>query len=114
MSEIYDLLVRHGAVILFPVVFLDQIDIPLPSVPSLLAAVALAVVGKMNCLTALVAATFGRLQADMIWFYLGRHFGKRMLDLLCRISFESDSCSRQIQDLYTRYLDGLTDRQICV
>ena len=59
MSEIYELLVRHGTVILFVVVFIDQIGIPLPSAPWLLAAGALAVAGKMNWLTALVAAASG-------------------------------------------------------
>jgi membrane protein DedA with SNARE-associated domain/rhodanese-related sulfurtransferase len=103
MSEIYDLLVRHGTVILFVVVFIDRIGVPLPSAPWLLAAGALAVASKMNWLTALVAAAFGGLLADMIWFYLGRHFGKSVLGFLCRISFEPDSCARRTQNLYTRY-----------
>ena len=103
MSEIYDLLVRHGTVILFVVVFIDRIGIPLPSAPWLLAAGALAVGGKMNWLTALVAAASGGLLADMIWFYLGRHYGNRVLGLLCRISFEPDSCARRTQNLFTRY-----------
>ena len=103
MSEIYDLLVRHGTVILFLVVFIDRIGIPLPSAPWLLAAGALAVGGKMNLLTALVTAASGGLLADMIWFYLGRHYGNRVLGLLCRISFEPDSCARRTQNLYTRH-----------
>jgi membrane protein DedA with SNARE-associated domain/rhodanese-related sulfurtransferase len=103
MSEIYDLLVRHGTVILFLVAFIDRIGIPLPSAPWLLAAGAMAVAGKINWLTALVAAAFGGLLADMIWFYLGRHFGKSVLGFLCRISFEPDSCARRTQNLYTRY-----------
>jgi membrane protein DedA with SNARE-associated domain/rhodanese-related sulfurtransferase len=103
MSEIYDLLVRHGPVILFLVAFIDRIGIPLPSAPWLLAAGAMAVAGKINWLTALVAAAFGGLLADMIWFYLGRHFGKSVLGFLCRISFEPDSCARRTQNLYTRY-----------
>jgi membrane protein DedA with SNARE-associated domain/rhodanese-related sulfurtransferase len=103
MSEIYELLVRHGTVILFLVVFTDRIGIPLPSAPWLLAAGALAVGGRINWLTALVAATLGGLLADMIWFYLGRHYGNRVLGLLCRISLEPDSCARRTQNLHTRY-----------
>jgi membrane protein DedA with SNARE-associated domain/rhodanese-related sulfurtransferase len=103
MSEIYDLLVRHGTVILFVVVFIDRIGIPLPSAPWLLAAGALAVGGKMNLLTALVTAASGGLLADMIWFYLGRHYGNRVLGLLCRISLEPDACARRTQNLYTRH-----------
>jgi membrane protein DedA with SNARE-associated domain/rhodanese-related sulfurtransferase len=103
MIEIYDLLVRHGTIILFLVVFIDRIGIPLPSAPWLLAAGALAVTGKINWLTALVAAAFGGLLADIIWFYLGRRYGNRVLGLLCRISLEPDSCTRRAQNLYTRY-----------
>jgi len=52
---------------------------------------------------ALSAATFASLLADLIWFYLGRHGGHRVLRLLCRISLEPDSCVRRTQDLFTRY-----------
>ena len=103
MSEIYELLVRHGTVILFVVVFIDRIGVPLPSAPWLLAAGALAVAGKINWVTALVAGALGGLLADLIWFYLGRYYGKRVLSILCRISFEPDSCARQTQNLFTRY-----------
>ncbi len=57
----------------------------------------------MNWAVALSAATFGPLLADLIWFYLGRYRGQRVLSLLCRISLEPDSCVRRTQNLYTRY-----------
>jgi membrane protein DedA with SNARE-associated domain len=103
MSEIYELLVQHGTIILFLVVFVDRIGIPLPSAPWLLVAGALAVSGKINWLTALTACAFGGLLADMIWFYLGRFYGNRVLGLLCRISFEPDSCARRTQNLFVRF-----------
>jgi membrane protein DedA with SNARE-associated domain len=57
----------------------------------------------MNWASALGAATFSSLLADLIWFYLGRHCGQQVLRLLCRVSLEPDSCVRQTQNLYTRY-----------
>ena len=39
----------------------------------------------------------------MIWFYLGRHTGNRVLKFLCRISLEPDSCVRRTQNVFTRY-----------
>src|SRR5204862_7238864 len=36
-------------------------------------------------------------------FYLGRYGGNRVLNLLCRISLEPDSCVRRTQGLFTRY-----------
>src|SRR5882724_9876204 len=103
MNETIEFLVRHGAAVLFAVVFIEQMGVPLPATPWLLAAGALAGAGKMNVAVALSAAAFGSLLADLIWFYLGRHYGNRVLNLLCRISLEPDSCVRRTQDVFTRY-----------
>src|SRR5438874_3581363 len=103
MNEVLNFLVRHGATVLFAVVFIEQMGVPLPATPWLLAAGALAGAGKMNWVVALGASAFGSVVADFIWFYLGRHYGNRVLNLLCRISLEPDSCVRRTQDVFTRY-----------
>jgi membrane protein DedA with SNARE-associated domain/rhodanese-related sulfurtransferase len=103
MNETPDLLVRHGITILFAAVFIEQIGIPLPAAPWLLAAGALAGAGKMNWLLALAAAASSSLLADLIWFYLGRNYGNRVLGFLCRISLEPDSCARRTQNLFVRH-----------
>src|SRR5438034_2694967 len=41
--------------------------------------------------------------AELIWCYLVRYGGHHVLDLLCRISLEPDSCVRRTQDVFTRY-----------
>src|SRR6266853_5745368 len=103
MNEILEFLVRHGAAVLFAAVFIEQIGVPLPAAPWLLAAGALAGTGKMSWLAALIAAALGSVLADFLWFYLGRLRGQRVLGILCRISLEPDSCVRRTQDLFTRY-----------
>src|SRR5436190_2669527 len=103
MNETLEFLVRHGATVLFAAVFVEQMGIPLPAAPWLLAAGALSATGKMNSFAALSAATLSVLVADLIWFYLGRYGGHRVLSLLCRISLEPDSCVRRTQDLFGRY-----------
>ncbi len=103
MNQALEFLVRHGAAVLFVAVFVEQLGVPLPAAPWMLAAGALAATGKINWFAALAAATFGSVVADLIWFFLGRYGGHRMLDLLCRISLEPDSCVRRTQDLFTRY-----------
>jgi membrane protein DedA with SNARE-associated domain len=103
MNETLEFLMRHGPVVLFAAVFVEQIGIPLPAAPWLLAAGALAASGKTNWFMALIAAVLGSVLADVIWFYLGRRGGHRVLSLLCRISLEPDSCVRKTQDLFTRY-----------
>ncbi|PYJ87881.1 MAG: sulfurtransferase [Verrucomicrobia bacterium] len=103
MTETLGFLVRHGPAVLFAAVFVEQMGVPLPAAPWLLAAGALAATDNINWFAALASATFGSLLADLIWFYLGRYGGHRVLDLLCRISLEPDSCVRRTQDVFTRY-----------
>src|SRR5213592_2651070 len=103
MNEILDFLTGHGAAVLFAAVFIEQMGIPLPAAPWLVAAGALAAGGKLHWAGALAAAGFGSVLADLIWFYLGRYVGHRALTLLCRISLEPDSCVRRTQDVFTRY-----------
>src|SRR5262245_16287710 len=103
MSETLDFLTKHGPLVLFLAVFVEQMGVPLPAAPWLLAAGSLAGAGKMNGASALAAATIGSLVPDVIWFYIGRHYGNRVLKLICRISLERDSCVRRTQDIFTRY-----------
>src|SRR5882724_3752582 len=103
MNGTLEFLVRHGAAVLFAAVFVEQMGLPLPAAPWLLAAGALVGDGKMNWAAALIAAIIGSLVADLIWFYLGRYSGNRVLRLLCRISLEPDSCVRRTQNVFTRY-----------
>src|ERR1039457_6300269 len=108
MSEATQFLVEHGAPILFVAVFLEQMGLPLPVVPLLLAAGALSATAQFSLLYGLGISVLACLIADTIWFYLGRYRGHRVLGLLCRISLEPDSCVRRTQNAFTRYgLRGL-------
>src|SRR5204862_5048746 len=102
MNEILEFMVRHGAAVLFAAVFVEQIGVPLPAAPWLLAAGALAATGKTNWFVALSAAAFGSALADLIWFYLGRYGGDRVLNLLCRLSLRPGSLLRRTQELLPR------------
>jgi len=102
MNEILNFMVRYGLLVLFVVVFIEQLGAPLPSPPFLLAAGGLAGIGKMSPVPALLLATLGSLLADSIWFYVGRHRGNRILKLLCRISLEPDSCVRRTEDIFVK------------
>src|SRR4051794_10617196 len=102
MDVALDFLARHGVVVLLVVVFVDQMGVPIPAEPLLLAAGALSATSKINLIVTIGAATLGLVVADLIWFYLGRLSGKRVLGFLCRISIEPDSCVRQTQDVFSR------------
>jgi membrane protein DedA with SNARE-associated domain/rhodanese-related sulfurtransferase len=103
VNDLLQFVARHGSALLFAAVFVEQMGIPLPATPWLLAAGSLAAAGKINLISALAAATFASIFADAIWFWLGRHYGAQVLNLLCRISLERDSCVRRTQNVFTRY-----------
>ena len=103
MNNTNQFLISHGLPIVFGAVFLDQMGVPIPAVPWLLAAGALAASGKFHWFLALDLSVLACLIADFFWFYLGRHQGSRVLGFLCRMSLEPDSCVRRTVNLFTRY-----------
>jgi membrane protein DedA with SNARE-associated domain/rhodanese-related sulfurtransferase len=103
MSGTTQFLINHGLPLIFLAVLLEQLGLPLPALPWLLAAGALAATGKFNLLLGLVVTVLACLIADAVWFYLGRFRGNQVLALLCRISLEPDSCVRRTQNVFTRY-----------
>ena len=108
MTEANHFLVNHGQWILFLAVFAEQMGLPLPAVPWLLAAGALSATGQFNAPVGIGSSVLACLLGDMFWFYLGRYRGTKVLGLLCRISLEPDSCVRRTSNLFTRYgLRGL-------
>jgi membrane protein DedA with SNARE-associated domain len=103
MKDLLEFLVQHGYAVLFVWVFVEQIGLPLPAVPMLLAAGVLSGTGQMNAAWALVCALAASVIADVVWFELGRHRGAKVLQFLCRISLEPDSCVRRTEDVFQKY-----------
>ena len=83
MTEITTFLTQYGYLVIFVWVLADQAALPLPSVPILVAAGALAADGSLNLGLVMLVATAACLLSDAAWFYLGRRQGFRTLDVLC-------------------------------
>jgi membrane protein DedA with SNARE-associated domain len=103
LEQAADFLIRHGYAVLFGWVLLEQLGLPIPAAPLLIAAGALARAGKMNLTLALALAFIAVILADLFWYFLGRYRGGRILKLLCRISLEPDSCVRRTENLFSRH-----------
>ncbi len=103
MNETIQFLTEYGPLVLFVVVFVEQIGLPLPALPVLVAAGVLAGTGYLNLWVALGVTVAAALAADWIWFELGRRQGRRILDVLCRIALEPDSCVRKTEDFFTKH-----------
>jgi membrane protein DedA with SNARE-associated domain len=103
LNESVQFLIQHGYILLFAWVLIEQMGLPVPAVPLLIAAGALAGSGKINLAVAMGSAIIAVLLADVFWYYLGRYRGGRVLKLLCRISLEPDSCVRRTEDVFGRH-----------
>jgi membrane protein DedA with SNARE-associated domain len=102
MHSTLEFLLRHGYTVLLAWVFAEQIGLPVPSLPLLLAAGALAGAGKFNFFNSLLLAVFACIVADSIWYLLGRLRGIKVLQLLCKISLEPDSCVRRTEGIFSK------------
>ena len=103
MHNAMDFLLRHGYSAIFVAVFIEQIGLPIPSGPVLLAAGALAGSGRLNVAPALALALAGPLICDSLWFALGRRRGGSVLKFVCRVSIEPDKCVCKTHSAYLRY-----------
>ena len=103
VHETIRFLTRHGYTVVFVWVFAEQVGLPIPSIPILLAAGALAGSGQLSLTTTLGLAVVASLLSDSIWYELGQRRGHAVLNLICRISLEPDSCVRRTEDIYTRH-----------
>src|ERR1700680_335680 len=102
MHSALEFLLHHGYAVLLVWVFAEQIGLPVPSLPILLAAGALAGSGQFNFAGSIFLSVFACLTADTVWYGLGRVRGIKVLQLLCKISLEPDSCVRRTEGLFAK------------
>ncbi|MCA8964120.1 MAG: VTT domain-containing protein [Planctomycetes bacterium] len=100
MQALTEFLIRHGYLVVFLWVLGVQAGLPLPAVPLLLAAGALAGQDLLNLNAVLGLSLVASLLSDAAWFVLGRYHGVRVLATLCRISLEPDSCVRRTERMF--------------
>jgi membrane protein DedA with SNARE-associated domain/rhodanese-related sulfurtransferase len=96
------ILLTYGYLLLFAWVLVEQLGLPLPSTPVLLAAGALSAEGQISFPLALLAGVVASLVADSAWFLIGRKYGHHVLRLLCKLSMEPTICVRRTQDSFGR------------
>lgn len=107
MQEMIRLITQYGLALVFANVLVEQIGLPLPAIPTLIIAGALAVDGKLSALAVFGVAFVACSIADLIWYAVGRVYGRRVIRVLCRISLSPDSCVRQTEYRFERW-GGLT------
>ncbi|MBZ5588781.1 MAG: VTT domain-containing protein [Acidobacteriia bacterium] len=103
MEQLLELISRYGVLFVFVNVLIEQAGLPVPALPTLVLAGALAADGKLSAPWALVAALLASTIADSAWYLIGRRLGHRVLRTVCRLSISPESCVRQTEGVFERY-----------
>jgi membrane protein DedA with SNARE-associated domain/rhodanese-related sulfurtransferase len=103
MDPISSELARYGVPLVGFNVLLQQLGLPIPAVPTMMLAGALAVAGRIDFAPAFAIAVVASLLADLVWFWAGRRYGYQVLRFLCRISLSPDTCVRQTEGIFERW-----------
>jgi membrane protein DedA with SNARE-associated domain len=103
MEEFLAYLTVHSSLALFFTSMGEQLGLPIPALPILLTAGAMVAMGRIHPLAAVLSALAGSLSGDWVWYFLGRTRGARVLQFLCKLSAEKDSCVGHAEGLFQRY-----------
>ena len=103
MDALVEPLIQYGYWILLAWVLLDQLALPVPALPMVLAAGALAGEGHLNIGVCLAIVVFACIPANLFWYWLGIRQGNKVLTLLCLISLDPGTCVSSTTSLFHRY-----------
>ena len=94
---------KHGSLVLFFWVSAEQLGLPVPAAPILIAAGVLSATGQMSVTHALVVGILGCLVGDVAWYVVGKRRGTAVLGVLCKVALEPQTCIRRSSDFISRY-----------
>ena len=103
MESLFLLLNRRGLLLVFAWVLVEQSGVPLPAVPLLVTAGALAQEGALRPDWVVGTAFAACLIGDHAWFFAGRLRGRALLAGICRLSLSPDTCVRKTDDLIAHH-----------
>src|SRR5262245_32565549 len=95
--------VDHAVPLVALNVFVEQLGAPIPAVPTLVVAGALARDGRIPGTLTVLAAVLASVAADTLWFAVGRRYGSVALRFVCKVSLSPDACVRQTESLFTKF-----------
>ncbi|KLD63277.1 sulfurtransferase [Dyella japonica DSM 16301] len=105
--HIIELIAQYGLLLVFVNVLIEQAGVPLPAVPTMIVAGALASTERLPLSGVVAVAVLACLLADYAWYAAGRYFGGGVMRTLCRISLSPDSCVKQSELRFQRWRGGV-------
>jgi membrane protein DedA with SNARE-associated domain len=103
VNDSIEFLRANGTTVVFIAVLLEQMGLPIPCTPWLLAAGALAHTGRPSLVAVVALGALGASLGHLGWFFAGRRWGYGVLRVLCRISIEPDTCVQRTQGTFDRF-----------
>jgi membrane protein DedA with SNARE-associated domain/rhodanese-related sulfurtransferase len=109
-----ELIVEYGLPLVFANVLLESLGLPLPALPTLVLTGAIASAATLgsspdawlpqSTLLAIAGvAIAAALIGDLVWFWLGRRYGSRVLRFMCKLSMSRDSCVSRSEGFFGRF-----------
>ncbi|WP_035348379.1 VTT domain-containing protein [Edaphobacter aggregans] len=84
-------------------VFARQLCLPVPAIVILIAAGALSGHNHLNPAIVVLAGILGCLGGDGVWFWLGRHWGNRVVRMICRLTSDPRGSYAKANKLFQRW-----------
>ncbi len=98
-----DFFVHYAYGILFLWVLVEQLGVPIPSVPLLIATGTLTATHRLHAIPAMLSILGACAIADSMWFFAGVRYGGRVVRLVCRLSLEASACVRKTEGYFGRH-----------
>ncbi|SEC61970.1 VTT domain-containing protein [Terriglobus roseus] len=113
-----DFFVHYAYGILFLWVLVEQLGVPVPSVPLLIAAGTLTATHRIHAIPAMFAILLACAVSDSVWYFAGVRYGARVVKLVCRLSMEASACVKKTESsfgkhgsttlLFAKFIPGLS------
>ena len=103
MSDVLELLLQYGYLMIFGVILLENLGLPLPGGLVLIVGGALAAAGRLSLGLVVALAVLAALLGDLAWYALGRWRGRPVLTFLCQLSLNPDTCVGTTEGFFLRY-----------
>jgi membrane protein DedA with SNARE-associated domain/rhodanese-related sulfurtransferase len=102
MHSVLGLLAHHTYSLMFGWVLIEQGGLPIPSVPIMIAAGTLSAAHKLHVAYAIPVIMLACFLSDSAWYLLGKRYGGKVLDILCRFSLEAATCVERTHGTVSR------------
>lgn len=98
-----DFFAHYAYGILFLWVLVEQLGVPIPSVPLLLTAGTLTATHRLYIVPVMLSILLACAAADSLWYFAGVRYGGRVVRLICRLTLEAGTCVKRTEGYFGRH-----------